>query len=121
MAREAHPESYYAATAVGMTDYPELAGEAACDVCVVGGGFTGLSAALHLAERDYDVVLLEARRVGWGASGRNGGQLGSGQRRSQGELEKIVGPEDARRLWDWPRRPRRRSRRASGGTISPAT
>ena len=110
MAREAHPDSYYAATAVGVTDYPEfagpefagpeLAGEVACDVCVVGGGFTGLSAALHLAERDYDVVLLEARRVGWGASGRNGGQLGSGQRRSQAELEKIVGPEDARRLWD---------------------
>jgi gamma-glutamylputrescine oxidase len=100
VARQAHPESYYAASAIGLADYPELEGETACDVCVVGGGFTGLSAALHLAERDYDVVLLEARRVGWGASGRNGGQLGSGQRQSQEQLERIVGPEDARRLWD---------------------
>ncbi|MEE9209415.1 MAG: FAD-binding oxidoreductase [Kiloniellales bacterium] len=100
MPRKPHPESYYVASARGLTDYPELEGDTACDVCVVGGGFTGLSAALHLAERNYDVVLLEARRVGWGASGRNGGQLGSGQRQSQEHLERIVGPEDARRLWD---------------------
>ncbi len=52
-----------------------LAGEHRCDVVVVGGGFTGVSAMLHLAERGYDVVLLEANRIGWGASGRNGGQL----------------------------------------------
>ena len=99
MPREAHAESYYAATALGLADYPGLDGDTSCDVCVVGGGFTGLSAALHLAERGYDVVLLEGRRVGWGASGRNGGQLGSGQRKSQIELEQMVGPEDARRLW----------------------
>jgi gamma-glutamylputrescine oxidase len=84
---------------VGLTDHPELEGDTACDVCVIGGGFTGLSAALHLAEQDYDVVLLEARRIGWGASGRNGGQLGSGQRKSQAELERMVGLEEARRLW----------------------
>ncbi len=100
MPHEPHADSYYAATATGLKDYPELAGDTACDVCVVGGGFTGLSTALHLAERGYDVVLLEARRVAWGASGRNGGQLGSGQRKSQAELERRLGPQDARRLWD---------------------
>ncbi len=70
-----HTRSYYAATANWQTDYPALAGEAHCDVAVVGAGFTGLSAALHLAERGYDVAIIEAHRVGWGASGRNGGQL----------------------------------------------
>ncbi len=50
---------------------------------MVGGGYTGLSAALHLAEAGYDVALIEAHRVGFGASGRNGGQLGSGQRVDQ--------------------------------------
>jgi gamma-glutamylputrescine oxidase len=98
--RSPHPESYYAATALGAVEHPSLTGELDCDVCVIGGGFTGLSAALHLAERGYDVVLLEARRIGWGASGRNGGQLGSGQRQSQSELERLVGAERARALWD---------------------
>jgi glycine/D-amino acid oxidase-like deaminating enzyme len=70
-----HTRSYYAATANWQTDYPVLHGEQRCDVAVVGAGFTGLSAALHLAERGYDVAVIEANRVGWGASGRNGGQL----------------------------------------------
>ncbi|MDZ7770142.1 MAG: FAD-binding oxidoreductase [Woeseiaceae bacterium] len=70
-----HPRSYYAASANWRTDYAPLRGEHRCDVAVVGAGFTGLSAALGLAERGYDVALLEANRVGWGASGRNGGQL----------------------------------------------
>ncbi|HSR72229.1 MAG TPA: FAD-binding oxidoreductase [Kiloniellales bacterium] len=100
MTPKPHAESYYLARAVGLRDHPALAGEAACDVCVVGGGYTGLSAALHLAERGYDVVLLEAERIAWGASGRNGGQLGSGQRKRQAELEALVGREAARRLWD---------------------
>jgi gamma-glutamylputrescine oxidase len=96
----AHPDSYYAATAKGLKDRPRLAGEAECDVCVIGGGFTGLSTALHLAERDYRVVLLEGQRIGWGASGRNGGQLGSGQRKDPAALAKLVGEDDARLLWD---------------------
>ncbi len=100
MNRPPDPESYYAATARGVIAHPRLLGEVTCDVCVIGAGFTGLSAALHLAERGYDAVLLEARRVGWGASGRNGGQLGSGQRQSQDELERLVGAEQARALWD---------------------
>ena len=80
-----HTQSYYAATANWQTDYPVLAGEHRCDVAVVGAGFTGLSAALHLAERGYDVAIIEARRIGWGASGRNGGQLIDGMV----EVEKI--------------------------------
>jgi gamma-glutamylputrescine oxidase len=70
-----HTGSYYASTANWRTDYAKLVGEQRCDVAVVGAGFTGVSTALHLAERGYDVALIEANRVGWGASGRNGGQL----------------------------------------------
>jgi len=70
-----HTGSYYAATANWQTDYPKLVGEQRCDVAIVGAGFTGVSTALHLVERGYDVALIEANRVGWGASGRNGGQL----------------------------------------------
>ncbi|WP_242390557.1 NAD(P)/FAD-dependent oxidoreductase [Pararhodospirillum photometricum] len=70
------------------------------DVCIIGAGYTGLSAALHLARQGRDVLVLDAHRVGWGASGRNGGQVGSGQRLPQQVLERMVGEEDARRLWD---------------------
>ena len=94
-----HPPSYYAATANPPDACPALDGEYRCDVCVIGGGYTGVSTALHLAERGYDVVLLEAQRLGWGASGRNGGQVGSGQRRDQDELEKMVGRDAAHKLW----------------------
>lgn len=96
----AHTDSYYAATAKGLTERPRLTESLDCDVCVVGGGFTGLSAALHLAEGGYSVVLLEAQRLGWGASGRNGGQLGSGQRKPPSVLAQMMGPGDARLLWD---------------------
>jgi gamma-glutamylputrescine oxidase len=95
-----YPPSYYAATATPLAPFPSLQGEVRADVCVVGGGYTGLSAALHLAERGLSVVLLEAHRMGFGASGRNGGQVGSGQRQDQVWLEKTVGREAARRLWD---------------------
>jgi gamma-glutamylputrescine oxidase len=94
-----YPPSWYAATAATLPPFPALAGEAAADVCVIGGGYTGLSAALHLAEAGLSVVLVEAQRVGWGASGRNGGQVGSGQRREQDWLEARFGRERARALW----------------------
>lgn len=94
-----YPDSWYAATATPPGEYPPLRGETRADVCVVGAGFTGLSAALHLAEAGYDVALVEAHRVGFGASGRNGGQLGSGQRMDQQDLEKLVGSDDATKLW----------------------
>ena len=97
--KAAHPESYYTATANRSLDFPRLQGNAQADVCVIGGGYTGLSSAIHLAERGYSVVLLEAERVGWGASGRNGGHCSIGQRQPQDELEGLVGREEARRLW----------------------
>jgi gamma-glutamylputrescine oxidase len=95
-----YPPSWYAATATPAAPFARIEGEASADICIIGGGYTGLSAALHLAERGYDVVLLEAHRMGFGASGRNGGQVGSGQRLDQDDLERMVGQGDARRLWD---------------------
>ena len=84
-----HTASYYAATANDGTRYPALGGDVAADVCVIGGGYSGLSTAIFLADRGAKVVLLEANRVGWGASGRNGGQvLGGipGEARIAGQL-----------------------------------
>jgi glycine/D-amino acid oxidase-like deaminating enzyme len=72
---QAHTGSYYAATVNHVTDFAPLNGAQEADVCVVGAGFTGVSTALHLAERGYKVHVVEANRVGWGASGRNGGQI----------------------------------------------
>ena len=94
------PPSFYVASAGEPPLRPTLTEDIRADVCVIGGGFTGLSAALHLAEQGFDTVLLEAHRVGWGASGRNGGQLGNGQRKEQPELEDMFGPEQARALWE---------------------
>ncbi|WP_136442815.1 NAD(P)/FAD-dependent oxidoreductase [Pacificoceanicola onchidii] len=95
-----YPDSWYAQTAPALARFAPLKGQTRADVCVVGGGYTGLSAALHLAEAGLDVVLLEAQRVGFGASGRNGGQLGSGQRLDQESLEGLIGKERARQFWD---------------------
>ena len=95
----AYPKSWYAATAQTLAPFAPLAGTQRADVCVIGGGYTGLSAALHLAQAGRRVILLEAQRVGFGASGRNGGQLGSGQRVDQISLESLVGRDQARALW----------------------
>ena len=96
---ENYIDSYYTATAIGI-DEPQVAeSDYRCDVCVIGGGFTGVSTALHLAEAGHEVILLEASRIGWGASGRNGGQLHSGQRKGQEELEKLMGRSRAHELW----------------------
>lgn len=95
-----YPDSWYAATANNTPTHPTYSGEQSCDVCVIGAGFTGLSAALHLAEQGLDVVLVDAHRIGWGASGRNGGQLGMGQRVEQEELEEMVGNQHAHQLWE---------------------
>jgi gamma-glutamylputrescine oxidase len=95
-----YPASYYAATANALAPFAPLKGQVTADVCIIGGGYTGLSAALHCAQAGLSVVLLEAHRVGFGASGRNGGQVGSGQRLEQDALEKMAGREAAHALWD---------------------
>ncbi len=95
-----HPDSYYAASANTVPEFPQQRGKEETDVCVVGAGFTGLSTALHLAKSGYSVCLVDAHKVGWGASGRNGGQLGTGQRVDQETLEKEYGKTHARQLWD---------------------
>jgi gamma-glutamylputrescine oxidase len=79
---------------------PALADDVDTDVCVVGGGIAGCSAALHLAERGYRVVLLEQEAIGWGASGRSGAQAIFGVAAAQDKLEALLGAADARRIWD---------------------
>jgi gamma-glutamylputrescine oxidase len=100
MQQTGHTNSWYAATANQHLEFPALQGEVEADVCIVGGGYTGLSSAIHLRDKGYSVVLLEAEKVGWGASGRNGGHCSTGQRAGQDALEAKVGREHARRLWD---------------------
>ncbi len=95
-----HARSWLAETAGPLPDHPPLRGEARADICVVGGGYAGLSAALQLAGRGLSVVLLEANRIGWGASGRNGGQLGVGPRADIRTYESMVGRDDAVRVWE---------------------
>jgi gamma-glutamylputrescine oxidase len=94
-----YPASYYVATANGVEDRPSLEEEIAADVCVIGAGFTGLSAALNLAELGMSVVVLEAERVGYGASGRCGGLIGSGQRRDVLETEAMFDLARSQQLW----------------------
>lgn len=93
--------SYYGATrttAYQTQSFPSLKEACSADVAIIGAGFTGLSAALHLAQAGYAVALLEANSIGWGASGRNGGQLHTGQRRDQMWLEAHY-PQEAKALW----------------------
>ena len=97
--QQEHCASYYAATAAAHTDYPVLQGAESADICVVGGGFTGVSTALNLAEKGYSVTLVEANRIGWGASGRNGGQLIGGIS-GESKLAKRYGDGVAETLWD---------------------
>ncbi|SIS54699.1 NAD(P)/FAD-dependent oxidoreductase [Phaeovulum vinaykumarii] len=99
--RGEYPPSLYAAALTDMpAPRPALRGLVRADVCVVGAGYTGLSAALHLARQGRRVVVLEAHRAGFGASGRNGGQIGSGQRLEVTELAPLVGATRTRALWD---------------------
>jgi gamma-glutamylputrescine oxidase len=98
-ARGAYPATLWVAGAAPPGPFPPLDGDATADLCVVGGGITGLSAALHAARAGMDVILLDAQRVGWGASGRNGGQVGSGLNWTQGELAARLGEEAARAIW----------------------
>jgi len=94
------PPSWYAASAAPLPEQPVLEGAVQADVCILGAGYTGLTAALELAEAGYRVVVVEAQRVGWGASGRNGGQAIVGYGCEQDTLERLLGPEQARLLFD---------------------
>ncbi len=96
----AHIDSYYAASANPAPDHPALTGDVEADVCVVGGGIAGCATALFLAERGYQVVLLEGHRIGFGASGRSGGQAIVGYACSQDKLVAQVGKADAKKMFD---------------------
>ena len=93
-----HAPSYYRASAHAMPERPALDGDLSADVCVIGGGFTGVNTAIELAQRGLSVILLEARRIGWGASGRNGGQLIRGIGHDVSGFAKHVGEEGVRYL-----------------------
>ena len=95
-----YPASYYVESTALPAERAALRGSIRADVCVVGGGIAGCSTALHLAERGLRVVLLEQHRIGWGASGRSGAQALYGIAASQSKLERLIGPADARRVWD---------------------
>ncbi|MEO8062935.1 MAG: FAD-binding oxidoreductase [Pseudomonadota bacterium] len=96
----ADAQNFYYALTPAPAPHAALMGEQTFDVCVVGGGISGISAALHLAERGMRVALLEAKHIGYGGSGRSGGQLIMGYACEQSTLEKAVGAADARRMWD---------------------
>ena len=86
-----YPDSYYLHSANNIVSRDQLTESIVADVCVIGGGYTGLLTALNLAEKNYKVVLLEAHKIGWGASGRNGGQVGSGHNKKIADLEHDYG------------------------------
>lgn len=99
-----YPDSYYSASRnLDLAGTERLDGRERADVCVVGGGLTGCSAALHLAERGYSVRLLEARRIGWGASGRSGGQIIPGLPTDLAQFHRTLGHEAVRAIWEMTR------------------
>lgn len=90
-----HTSSYYAASANPSPERPALSGDHEIDICIVGAGYSGLSTGLHLVEKGYKVAIIEAARVGWGASGRNGGQIVNGLNASLQTIRKRYGADTA--------------------------
>jgi gamma-glutamylputrescine oxidase len=91
MPQTSYPESYYAASANPVPSRPALQGDIETDICIIGAGYTGLSTALFLLENGFKVTVLEAARVGFGASGRNGGQIVNSYSRDIDVIERSVG------------------------------
>ncbi|MFG0381049.1 NAD(P)/FAD-dependent oxidoreductase [Pseudomonas sp. zbq_18] len=100
MAHTPYPQSYYAASANPVPQRPALQGETETDVCIIGAGYTGLSTALFLLENGFKVTIVEAAKVGFGASGRNGGQIVNSYSRDIDVIERTVGPKHAKLLGD---------------------
>jgi len=96
-----HIPSYYTASAPPFPVQPALAGDERADVCILGAGITGLSTAIELAEAGYKVIVLEAQRIGWGASGRSGGQAIFGYGCDQAKITALIGQDDSKKLFDW--------------------
>ncbi|MGS0730397.1 NAD(P)/FAD-dependent oxidoreductase, partial [Shewanella sp. 0m-11] len=95
--------SYYNATINNETDYPELEGEIRVDVVIVGGGFTGVATAIELSEKGFKVAILEANKIAWGATGRNGGQVTgslSGDQAMTKQLVNCIGTEAEEYVWN---------------------
>lgn len=95
-----HTDSFYAHSVPNMPEYPQLQNDIECDVCVVGAGFSGLSSALHLAEKGFKVVVLESAKVGFGATGRNGGQIVNSYSRDVDVIESRYDQNQAKALCD---------------------
>lgn len=96
------PKSYYSATIIEESNYPELEGTVDADVAIIGGGFTGVNTALELAERGLKVALVETHKIGWGASGRNGGQVTgslSGDEAMRKQMRASLGDEVDDFIW----------------------
>ena len=91
--------SFYRSSVEDLNSQDQLSSDIDVDICVIGGGLTGISSAINLSKKGYSVILCEARKIGWGASGRNGGQLGIGMRKDQFTIEKKLGLKHAKELW----------------------
>mgnify|MGYP006089800829 CR=1 FL=1 len=91
--------SYYKESISSFNSIDYLENNKEIDICIIGGGLTGISSAIHLAKKGFSVAIFEARLIGWGASGRNGGQLGNGMRKDQISIEKKLGLDHAKELW----------------------
>ena len=96
---QAAPNTYYHATRNQFQNFYSLTNHCEADICIIGGGLTGVSTALEMTQKGYSTVLLESQRIGHGASGRNGGQLVNGFGCSINALQKCVGQDAAKQLW----------------------
>lgn len=95
---DSYPHSYYTDTAKSFCEHSKLEGSITVDVCIIGGGFTGINTAIELAQKGFSVAVLEAKRIGWGASGRNGGELIRGIGHNIEQFRQHIGDEGVRSI-----------------------